>query len=128
MMSDFLIIVALVVIGAFFWQLRQMAETSRVFAEQACNKQKVQLLSIAMINARPSIGGHTGLCWKAQFMFEFSTDGLNQYQAHIGMHGKKIQKINWPIFPEPEWHDAPMAKGKFGGCGSGGGCNSGKCR
>ncbi|QIR14959.1 DUF3301 domain-containing protein [Shewanella aestuarii] len=127
MMSDFLLIVALVVVAAFFWQLRQMAELSRMVAEQACNKQKVQLLAVAMESARPSIGGHTGLCWRAKFMFEFSTDGMNQYKAHINMHGKRVSKIDWPIFPEPEWTDAPTARGKFGGCGSSRSCNSGKC-
>lgn len=127
MMTDFLLIVALVVVAAFFWQLRQMAELSRMVAEQACNKQKVQLLAVAMESARPSIGGHTGLCWRAKFMFEFSTDGMNQYKAHINMHGKRVSKINWPIFPEPEWMDAPTARGKFGGCGSSSSCNSGKC-
>lgn len=29
MMSDLLLIIALVVVAAFFWQLRQMAELSR---------------------------------------------------------------------------------------------------
>ncbi|WP_144209798.1 DUF3301 domain-containing protein [Shewanella donghaensis] len=128
MMSDFILIVAVVVIAAFFWQLRQMAEISRMYAENACGKQKVQLLAIAMESARPSFGGTTGLCWRAKFMFEFSTDGMNQYRAHIHMHGKKIEKINWPIFPEPEWMDAPMAKGKFGGCGGVSSCNTGKCK
>ncbi|MBR9726778.1 DUF3301 domain-containing protein [Shewanella intestini] len=128
MMSDFLIIVAVVVIAAFFWQLRQMAELSKMFAEQSCAKQRVQFLSIAMVNAKPTIGGHTGLCWHTRFMFEFSTNGENLYQAHIHMKGKTILKVDWPIFPEPDWQNAPMAKGKFGGCGSGGGCNSGKCR
>ncbi|HCD15188.1 DUF3301 domain-containing protein [Shewanella sp.] len=129
MMTDFLLIAALVMIAAFFWQLRQMAELSRVFAERECQRQKVQMLAIAMESARPSIGGKNGLCWKARFMFEFSTDGINQYRGHILMHGKQIQKIEWPIFPEPEWHEAPTARGSVGGgCGSGGGCSSGKCR
>ncbi|NKF50231.1 DUF3301 domain-containing protein [Shewanella sp. WXL01] len=128
MMSDFLIIVAVVVIAAFFWQLRQMAELSKAYAEQSCGKQRVQFVSIAMLNASPSIGGQTGLCWNAKFMFEFSTDGENLFKAHIDMKGKTIKKVSWPIFPEPDWQSAPMARGKFGGCGSGGGCNSGKCR
>ncbi|MCL1143323.1 DUF3301 domain-containing protein [Shewanella gaetbuli] len=128
MMSDFLIMAALVVVAAFFWQLRTMAELSRVMAEQACRKQNVQLLAVAMESASPSLGGHTGLCWKAKFMFEFSTDGINQYRAHIFMQGKTVKKIDWPIFPEPEWMDAPKSQGKFGGCGSRSSCSSGKCR
>lgn len=130
MMSDLLLIIALVIVAAFFWQLRQMAELSRVFAERECAKQKVQLLAIAMESARPSLGGATGICWKAKYFFEFSTDGMNQYRGHLWMLGKKIQKIEWPIFPEPEWLEAPMAQGKFGGCGgsSKNSCGSGKCR
>lgn len=129
MMTDFLLIAGLVIIAAFFWQLRQMAELSRVFATSECKKQRVQLLAIAMESARPSIGGTSGLTWKAKFLLEFSTDGINQYKASIWMHGKKIQKIQWPIFPEPEWQEAPESTGKFGGgCGSRGGCNSGSCK
>ncbi|MGI2216521.1 DUF3301 domain-containing protein [Shewanella baltica] len=127
MMSDLLLIIGLVVIAAFFWQLRQMAELSRIFAEKECWRQKVQLLAIAMETARPSIGGTTGICWKVKYLFEFSTDGINQYSGHIWMQGKKIQKIEWPIFPEPEWQEAPTAQGKFGGCGTQSGCSSGKC-
>lgn len=129
MMTDFLLIAGLFVIAAFFWQLRQMAEISRVYASSECKKQKVQLLSVAMESARPSIGGSNGLCWRAKFIFEFSTDGLNQYRADIAMHGKRIQKIHWPIFPEPEWQEAPEARGSVGGsCGSRGSCNSGGCK
>ncbi len=129
MMTDFLMIAALVVIIAFFWQLRQIAELSRPFARSECRKQRVQLLSIAMESARPSIGGSSGLTWRTKFLMEFSTDGINQYKANIWMHGKRVEKIKWPIFPEPEWHEAPEASGTIGGgCGSRGGCKSGGCR
>ncbi|MCE9685116.1 DUF3301 domain-containing protein [Shewanella sp. AS16] len=128
MMTDLLLILALVVLAAFFWQLRQMAELSRLFVEKECIKQNVQLLAIAMESARPSVGGSTGLCWKAKYLFEFSTDGINQFQAHLWMQGRKIHRIEWPVFPEPEWLDAPQARGSIGGsCGSRRNCNSGKC-
>ncbi|MEC4727036.1 DUF3301 domain-containing protein [Shewanella sp. D64] len=129
MMTDFLLFAAVIVIAAFFWQLRQMAELSRVFANRECQKQKVQLLAIAMESARPSIGGSSGLTWRAKYLLEFSTDGINQYQAHIWMQGKTVQKVQWPIFPEPEWLEAPEARGSVGGsCGARGSCNSGKCK
>lgn len=129
MMTDFLLIAGVVIIAAFFWQLRQMAELSRIFATSECKKQRVQLLAIAMESARPSLGGTSGLTWKAKFLLEFSTDGINQYKASIWMHGKKVHRIQWPIFPEPEWLEAPEATGKFGGgCGSRGGCNTGSCK
>ena len=82
-----------------------------------------------MESARPSIGGTSGLTWKAKFLLEFSTDGINQFRAHIWMHGKKVEKIQWPIFPEPEWLEAPEARGSVGGgCGSRGGCKPGGCK
>ena len=129
MMTDFLFFAAVIVIAAFFWQLRQMAELSRIFASKECQKQKVQLLAIAMESARPTIGGASGLTWKAKYLLEFSTDGINQYQAHIWMHGKRVQKVKWPIFPEPEWLEAPETKGAVGGsCHSSNNCNSNKCK
>ncbi|MDF0534479.1 DUF3301 domain-containing protein [Shewanella yunxiaonensis] len=124
MMTDFLMMAGLVVIAAFFWQLRQMAEICRQFAEREVKRQRVQLLSVAMNSARPCLGA--GLGWKANFQFEFSTDGINQYKGHILMIGKRIQKIEWPIFPEPEWEQAPTSRGKVSG-GCGGGCRSGGC-
>ena len=126
MMTDFLMIAALVLIAAFFWQLRQMAEISHRFIERECARQRVQLIAVAMDNARPSLGGTTGIGWRASYLFEFSTDGINQFRGHVKMHGTRIEKIEWPIFPEPEWQQAPSSKGKFGGgCGSscGGGCH-----
>ena len=128
MMSDLLIVAALIAVAAYFWQLRQMAELSRTFVEQACKRQNVQLLSVAMESAKPSLGGHAGFCWNAKFLFEFSTDGLNQHNGYIFMHGKKVRNIDWPIFPEPDWMDAPLSKGKFSSCSSHNtSCSSGKC-
>ncbi|KFZ37195.1 hypothetical protein HR45_12345 [Shewanella mangrovi] len=126
MMTDFLMIAALVLIAAFFWQLRQMAEIARRYMERECARQRVQLVAIAMDAARPTLGGATGLGWRAGFMFEFSTDGINQFRGKLRMRGNQIEKIEWPIFPEPEWQQAPSSKGKFGG-GCGSSCGSGRC-
>jgi len=52
MMSDLLLIIALIVVAAFFWQLRQMAELSRIFAEKECCRQKVQPISWSYMDAR----------------------------------------------------------------------------
>ncbi|AZQ09822.1 DUF3301 domain-containing protein [Shewanella khirikhana] len=129
MMTDLLLLLGVALVAAFFWQLRQMAELARLFAEKECKRQKVQLLAVAQLSARPTLGASTGIGWKATYLFEFSTDGINQYPGHIQMLGKKIQKIEWPIFPEPEWHEAPTARGSLGGgCGSKSSCNSGSCR
>ncbi len=126
-MTDLLLILFIFLIAAFFWQLRQMAETSRKFAERETSRQRVQLLSVAMATARPSIGGATGLCWKAKFVIEFSTDGINQLRSDFVMHHNRIHSINWPVFPEPEWEHAPESKGKIGGCcGSKPSCSSHK--
>ena len=126
MMTDLLMILVLFVIVGFFWQLRQMAEHSKHFVENECIKQNVQLLAIAQESAKPCFGGHSGISWKTKYFFEFSTDGLNQYRGYLWMIDKKIQKIEWPIFPEPEWQQAPLAR--KGNCGTNGGCNSGGCR
>ena len=125
MMTDLLLILGIALIAAYFWQLRQMAETSRRFAERESAKQKVQLLSVAMASARPSFGGNTGICWKAKFLLEFSTDGINRYQAEFVMLHNRIISIDWPVFPEPDWMEAPTARGKIGGCcGSKKSCSS----
>ncbi|MCL1126677.1 DUF3301 domain-containing protein [Shewanella surugensis] len=116
MIMDIFIILALVVIIVFFWQLRQMAEVSRVYVNQECQRQQVQLLAIAQHSARPSLGGHSGFTWKASYLFEFSTNGIDKYQGNIWMLGTKIQKIEWPVFPEPQWQDAPNPKGNIGSC------------
>ncbi|MBM7073031.1 DUF3301 domain-containing protein [Shewanella sp. OPT22] len=127
MMTDLLLILGIALIAAFFWQLRQMAETSRRFSERESAKQRVQLLSVAMSSARPSLGGSTGLCWKATFLLEFSTDGINRYQAEFVMLHNRIISIDWPVFPEPDWMEAPASRGKIGGCcGSHKSCSTNK--
>ncbi|WP_299008639.1 DUF3301 domain-containing protein [uncultured Shewanella sp.] len=116
MMIDIFIILVIVVIIVFFWQLRQMAEVSRIYVNKECQKQHVQLLAIAQDSARPSLGGNTGFTWKAKYLFEFSTNGIDKHQGHILMLGTRVQKIEWPVFPEPEWQQAPDAKGQIGRC------------
>ncbi|MBT1444751.1 DUF3301 domain-containing protein [Shewanella sp. JM162201] len=129
MMTDLLLLLFVAMVAAFFWQLRQMSEIAKLFTEKECKRQRVQLLAIAQLNARPTLGSSTGIGWKACYLFEFSTDGVNLYRGHIHMLGKKIQKIEWPIFPEPQWMEAPTARGTVGGsCGSRGSCSSGSCR
>lgn len=125
-MIDLLLIFALAILAAFFWQLRQMAEISKKFIERECLKQNVQFIAIAQESAKPHIGGHSGLSWKNKYMFEFSTDGLNQFKGELWMQGKKITKITWPIFPEPEWQHAPQFKNNS--CGNSSRCNSSSCR
>ena len=127
MMSDFLLIALLVIIATYFWQLRNMAELCKIVAEKACKKQNVQLLSTAMESARPWLGGNSGLSWKATYIFEFSTNGINQFQGSIKMMGNKVTKIDWPIFPEPEWFEAPKSQGRFGSCGGKSSCGSKAC-
>ncbi|RLV57798.1 DUF3301 domain-containing protein [Parashewanella curva] len=115
-MIDLLLILAIFLIAAFFWQLRQMAENSRLFAEREAAKQNVQMLTVAMSSARPSFGGNTGLCWKANFILEFSTDGIDQHQANFTMLHNRVLSVDWPVFPEPEWEQAPTNRGKIGSC------------
>ncbi|WP_299490648.1 DUF3301 domain-containing protein [uncultured Shewanella sp.] len=116
MMIDIFIILILIIVIIFFWQLRQMAEVSRIYVNKECQKQQVQLLAIAQDSARPSLGGNTGFTWKARYLFEFSTNGIDKHQGNIWLLGTRIQKIEWPVFPEPEWQGAPDAKGQIGRC------------
>lgn len=108
MISDLLLILALFLVIIYFWQLRQMAELSHHFIQQACIKQNVQLISTALKTAKPMLGGQSGISWKATYLFEFSTDGLNKYKGYLWMQSKTVVKIEWPIFPEPEWEHSPQ--------------------
>lgn len=110
MLGDVVLLMVLVFVGLWFWQLRQMAEASERHAKRACNSQNLQLLAVALQRARPAFGGNSGLSWRGSYLFEFSTDGVNRLQATMTLHGQTLLGIDWPVFPEPEWQHAPESK------------------
>ncbi|MBY5990646.1 DUF3301 domain-containing protein [Ferrimonas balearica] len=131
---DLVIVMVLVGIGALFWQLRRISEVAQFHAQRACRQRRLQLLNVARSKARLGWIPGGGIGWHCEYQCEFSTDGMNQLTATLEMMGNRLKAVQMPFYPEPEWDQAPMARGKvgMGGCGGGScapksGCNTG-CR
>ncbi|TKB49732.1 DUF3301 domain-containing protein [Ferrimonas sediminicola] len=127
------LILGLVVCGiaAIFWQLRQISEIAEFHAKRVCQKRRLQWISTARVQARLGFIAGQGLGWNTRYQCEFSTDGMNRLYAVLVMNGRKLKDVEMPLYPEPEWQEAPESKGRIGGCGGGGAptsnCSSGGC-
>ncbi len=133
---DLIILMILAGVGAFFWQLRRISELAQFHAQRACQQRRLQLLNVARSKARLGRVPGSGIGWHCEYQCEFSTDGLNQLTARIEMLGHRLKAVHMPLYPEPEWQQAPTAQGRIGmgscgggasSCGPKGNCGSG-CR
>lgn len=96
-MIDILISLGIVLVIAYFWRLRQMAEHCQQFAIQQCKSNHLQFIAIGLTQAKPTCTRQAGLTWATQYSLEFSTNGYDHHRAKIFMQGSVITKIIWPI-------------------------------
>ncbi|QIZ77402.1 DUF3301 domain-containing protein [Ferrimonas lipolytica] len=132
---DVMLLMTCAAVGMLFWQLRQISEGAELHARRLCNQRRLQMLSVARIKARIGKVPGSGLGWNSEYHIEFSTNGINTLTAVMLFSGKKLRDVKMPLYPEPEWQQAPDSKGRvsMGGCGGGGakscntssGCNTG---
>ncbi|WP_298440514.1 DUF3301 domain-containing protein [uncultured Ferrimonas sp.] len=137
---DLMLLMSCAVVGMLFWQLRQISEGATLHAHRLCRQRRLQFLTVARIKARIGKVPGSGLGWNSEYQFEFSTDGLNTLTATMLFTGNKLKDIKMPLYPEPEWQQAPDSQGRIGMGGCGGGspvsscstnkssCGSGSCR
>ncbi len=120
---DLVLLFACGLVAMLFWQLRQISEAAAIAAQRLCQQRRLQLLNSARVHSRIGKITHGGLGWRTRYQLEFSTDGLNTLQATLIFSGHRLQDIQMPLYPEPEWQQAPTAQGRIGaGC-----CSTPKC-
>jgi hypothetical protein len=94
---DLVVLLSVVVIGLLFWRFRAIAETANQHLSDYCERQNLQLLSIARIKTR--IGSHRGkLDFHSEFSFEFSGNGEDSYQGVLTMVGLKTLDLYTPAY------------------------------
>lgn len=87
-LTDILFTLFLVVIFAQFWRIRAISESANRYVAQYCEKQGLQLISVARNQTRVGlIRGKPD--WKTRFVFEFSGNGEDSYQGVLEMEGQR---------------------------------------
>lgn len=94
-MWDLLFILFMVLAGAIIWKLRQQSELARTMIEQHCQKLGLQLLSTARSNFNLKLGQDF---LRANFIFEFSSDGENHYQGDFSLSGLSQPRFQLPAY------------------------------
>lgn len=96
-LTNVVILLILVVIVVQFWRLRSIAEFMVQYANQYCNKHKLQYISLARTETRFKI--YKGrLDWQLSYQMEFSSDGQTEYIGIIVSHGKHVVSIDLPAY------------------------------
>lgn len=83
---------------ATFWMSRIVADAARKHAEHQAQTLNVQLLSVAMKQFRIGIlrSGKPGI--KAQFAFEFCSDGDSVYVGVLHLENERLVKTDIPPY------------------------------
>jgi GNAT superfamily N-acetyltransferase len=96
-MYSLIIILCIAMIALQFWRLRGISEYTIKYAEQYCKKEGLQYISLARNKTRISIErGKPD--WLIEYDLEFSSDGETQYIGTITSHGKRIMRVDLPVF------------------------------
>ncbi|MEM0910437.1 MAG: DUF3301 domain-containing protein [Pseudomonadota bacterium] len=96
-LGNILILAIIVGIGCQFWRLRGISETIITLVKQYCVKENLQFLALARISTR--LGSHKGkLDWRLTYQLHFSSDGENEYIGIVETIGKRIIRIDLPVF------------------------------
>jgi hypothetical protein len=94
---DLIILLVLVFSAVIFWRFRAIAETANRHLSDYCERQNLQLLSIARMKTR--IGSHHGkLDLRSEFSFEFSGNGEDSYSGILTMIGLKTLDLYTPAY------------------------------
>jgi len=91
----------LLFVGWLFWQTRVLAEAAKVATNEYAEKYGLQILTLARIKLSPSRNSRGRFCWKAQYQFEFSSDGESHYVGTILINGKNVLSIETPAYRQP---------------------------
>lgn len=94
---DIIILVLLVVIGAQFWRIRGIAEQAKRYLTHYCNKQQLQLISVARHKTRLTLQ-RGKLDWHCEFAFEFSGNGEDSSQGTLVMKGLQVVSTDMPAY------------------------------
>lgn len=96
-LGNILLLVLITVVVILFWRTRAMAESARSYLEAYCEKQGIQLISVA--RKKLKVGTNKGkLDWKATFSFEFSGNREDKYTGTIQMVGLTVVSVELPPF------------------------------
>ncbi|MEL0660970.1 DUF3301 domain-containing protein [Psychromonas arctica] len=95
MIWDLLFILVMVLVGTTIWKLRQQSELAKKMIEQHCNKLELQLLSFARSRFNYKLGSDF---LQASFVFEFSSDGDNNYQGTLTLNGLVKPRFQLPAY------------------------------
>ncbi|MGB1198760.1 MAG: DUF3301 domain-containing protein [Thalassotalea sp.] len=82
----------------YFIYLRKVAECARYHAKKYCDNENLQFIAIARIANRLNFTKQAGLHWLTKFEFEFSGDGMSQYQGIVTLEGYKLKDIYLPPY------------------------------
>jgi len=91
-------LIGLLFVGWLFWQTRLLAETAKLATTEYAEKHGLQILTLARLSLKPSRNERGRFCWKAQYQFEFSSDGESYYIGNIIVNGKRVISIETPAY------------------------------
>ncbi|WP_413692617.1 DUF3301 domain-containing protein [Psychromonas sp. KJ10-2] len=92
---DLLFILLMVLAGTTIWKLRQQSELAKKITEMHCQKLDLQLLSFSRSRFNFKLGSDF---LQANFVFEFSSDGDNNYQGTLTLNGLVKPRFQLPAY------------------------------
>ncbi|MDN3651581.1 DUF3301 domain-containing protein [Thalassotalea ponticola] len=97
-LADIYVLIGLGLLIWYIWSIRELAEIARKLCQRYCDKNELQLISIARQKSRLAFSKRRGVYLDITYQFEFSGDGTSAYCGTLTMHGKTCIDISLPPY------------------------------
>lgn len=101
MSSDFLLIILMLAVAAYWLNAMHSKEIARDAGKHACNKYKVSFLddTVVIQKVRLRRNSRGQLSFYREYGFEFTSSGDNRCKATLTMLGNRVQDIDMGVYP-----------------------------
>ncbi|GAC14348.1 DUF3301 domain-containing protein [Aliiglaciecola lipolytica] len=96
-LTDILVLFIIAAIMFQFWRIRAISEQAKVYLENYCELNGLQLISIARSKTRVILF-KAKLDWYTEFSFEFSSTGEERYLGTLKMRGLSVENVDVPAY------------------------------
>ncbi|WP_440904946.1 DUF3301 domain-containing protein [Catenovulum sp. SX2] len=91
---DILVIALLVAVILQFWLLRKQSEAALAYAQDYCERNGLQFVSVSRKQTRIKLFKRNLIEWHSQFAFEFSGNGEDLCQGQLTLIDQRLINVN----------------------------------
>ncbi|MCU4676958.1 DUF3301 domain-containing protein [Catenovulum sp. 2E275] len=96
---DIVILIGLFLVGFQFWQLRKQTEAALAYANNYCEQNNLQFISLARKQTKIKLFKKKLIEWQSEFEIEFSGNGEDSSLGFMQLQDMRLVNITTQAYP-----------------------------